>query len=191
MSRPTTELPRLLVLTDRSQLRLGRPLMRTLLECADAGLTHVVLRELDLPDGHRALLAADAAAAGLTVIAAHRALPGAVGVHLPADVPPADDGATLVGRSCHSADEVTRAAGATYATLSPYAPTRSKPGYGPPLPASAYAGHAVPVFALGGITVANAAEARAAGAHGVAVMGEVMRSADPAATVAALLEAVA
>lgn len=188
----TAGLPRLLVLTDRAQLRLGRPLLRTLLECADAGLTHVVLRELDLPDRHRALLAVDAAAAGLTVISSRRPLPVAAGVHLPAAASPVDaGGAALVGRSCHSADDVARASGATYATLSPYAPTRSKPGYGPPLPPSAYAGHAVPVFALGGITPANAAAALAAGAHGVAVMGEVMRSADPAATVAALLEAVA
>lgn len=184
------ELPRLLVLTDRSQLRLGRPLLRTLLECADAGLTHVVLRELDLPDEHRALLAADAAAAGLTVIAAHRPLRGAAGVHLPAGHPGGAPTA-LLGRSCHSADDVAGATDATYATLSPYAPTRSKPGYGPPLPPSAYAGHPVPVFALGGITPDNASAALAAGAHGVAVMGEVMRSADPAATVAALLEAVA
>lgn len=188
----TTGLPRLLLLTDRSQLRLGRPLGRTLRECADAGLTHVVLRELDLPDAHRALVAADAAAAGLTVISAHRPVPDAVGVHLPAAAAPAAAGAaTLVGRSCHSAADVARAADATYATLSPYAPTRSKPGYGPPLPPSAYGGHAVPVFALGGVTAANAPDARAAGAHGVAVMGEVMRSADPAATVAALLEVVA
>ncbi|NYJ02714.1 thiamine-phosphate pyrophosphorylase [Nocardioides thalensis] len=187
-------LPRLLLLTDRSQLRLGRPLVRTLEECAAAGLTHVVVRELDLPDTHRALIAAEAAAVGLTVISAHRPLPGAAGVHLPASAAPTGaggGGGALVGRSCHSADDVTRAVGATYATLSPYAPTRSKPGHGPPLPPSTYAGHAVPVFALGGITAANAADARAAGAHGVAVMGEVMRSPDPAATVAALLEAVA
>jgi thiamine monophosphate synthase len=43
------------------------------------------------------------------------------------------------------------------------------------------------VFALGGITAANAAQARAAGAYGVAVMGAVMRADDPGAVVAALL----
>lgn len=46
------------------------------------------------------------------------------------------------------------------------------------------------MLALGGITVANAAAARNAGAHGVAVMGAVMRAPDPAAVVAALLQEV-
>jgi thiamine-phosphate pyrophosphorylase len=188
----------LLVLTDRSQLRLGRGLLRTLLECRDAGLTHVLLRELDLPDEHRAALVGDLAAAGLAVIAARRPLPAAAGVHLPAQQDPsnpADEAAARElpwGRSCHSAAEVARAAdeGAAWATLSPYGESVSKPGYGPPVPASALAGHDLPVYALGGITPANADDALAAGAHGVAVMGEVMRSADPAATVRALLGAV-
>jgi thiamine-phosphate pyrophosphorylase len=97
-----------------------------------------------------------------------------------------------LGRSCHSREEVRRAAeeGATYATLSPYAVSWSKPGYGPPLPAEAFAGHPIPVLALGGIDPGNAAEAREAGAHGVAVMGAVMRADDPAATVHDLLEAI-
>jgi thiamine-phosphate pyrophosphorylase len=76
---------RLLLLTDRSQLRLGRGLERTVLECLDAGLTHVVLRELDLPDAQRAALAGSLTAAGATVIAAHRPVVGAEGLHLPSD----------------------------------------------------------------------------------------------------------
>lgn len=96
----------------------------------------------------------------------------------------------LVGRSCHDAEGVRRAVaeGLDYVTLSPFAATRSKPGYGPALPEAAYVRHGLPVLALGGITVANATRAIDAGAHGVAVMGEVMRSADPAATVVRLLE---
>lgn len=196
------ELPRVLVLTDRSQLRLGRGLLRTLLECREAGLTHVVLRELDLPDEHRGALAGELVGAGLTVVAARRSLAGAVGVHLAAGQAPAAAAVHLGtcqarvagpwGRSCHSAAEVARAArdGAAWATLSPYGESGSKPGYGPPLDRTAYAGHDLPVYALGGITPGNASEALDAGAHGVAVMGEVMRSPDPAATVAALLEAV-
>ena len=194
-------MPRLLVLTDRSQLRLGRGLLRTLLECRDAGLTHVVLRELDLPDEHRAALTGDLVAAGLTVVAARRPLPGAAGVHLatgqaplPVPLPVPQPGSVPVpwGRSCHSAAEVARAAaeGAAWATLSPYAESASKPEYGPPVPVGAFAGHDLPVYALGGITPANAGDALAAGAHGVAVMGEVMRSENPAATVRALLEVV-
>lgn len=207
-----TALPRLLLLSDRSQLHLGRSLRRTLLECIDAGATHIVLRELDEPDSAREALAAALVEAGATVVAAHRPLPSAVGLHLPAAgcnaasgalVPPSDAaeaGVTgrynFVGRSCHSVDEVRAAAAseAAYVTLSPFAVTTSKPGYGPPLPLHAYADAAatgVPVFALGGVTPDNAADAVRVGAHGVAVMGEVMRAADPAAVVRALLEAIA
>ncbi|KQY56382.1 MULTISPECIES: thiamine phosphate synthase [unclassified Nocardioides] len=217
-----TALPRLILLTDRSQLRLGRGLARTITECVDAGLTHVVVREHDLPAPARhALVGALVGVPGLTVISSRIPDPAAHGLHLPAHAHPAghfptgsnaglwslntrqntceatitprySGGGGLVGRSCHTAAEVRRAAddGADYVTLSPFATTPSKPGYGPPLAAEAYAGHGVPVYALGGITSDNAAGARDAGAHGVAVMGEIMRAGDPAATVARLLEVV-
>ena len=71
------------------------------------------------------------------------------------------------------------------------AATASKPGYGPPLPSAEYAAAAdagIPVYALGGLGRDNAAAALGAGAHGVAVMGAVMRAPDPAAVVADLLE---
>ena len=41
-------LPRLMLLTDRSQLRLGRGLAGTVEECVAAGLRRVVVREHDL-----------------------------------------------------------------------------------------------------------------------------------------------
>lgn len=196
-------LPRLLLLTDRSQLPLGRSLLATLRDCVSAGATTVVVRELDLAEAQRAALAHEVAALGATVISARTLLPGAVGVHLPAldwrgslDAEYAahrvwgdHNSALQHGRSCHSAEEVRRAAGggAAYATLSPYAVTASKPGYGPPLPDGAFGDHGIPVYALGGITPDNVGAAMAAGAHGVAVMGAVMRSADPGGTVARLL----
>jgi thiamine-phosphate pyrophosphorylase len=43
------------------------------------------------------------------------------------------------------------------------------------------------VFALGGVEACAVADLRAAGAHGVAVMGAVMRAADPADVVSRLL----
>lgn len=183
---------RLLLLTDRSQLRLGRALVRTVAECVRAGLTTVVVREHDLaPGARRALLADLAAIEGLTVISSRVPDPAAVAVHLAADQP-VPDGIVRWGRSCHSVAEVRRAAadGASYATLSPYGPTPSKPGYGPPLPGGAFADLPVPTYALGGITPGNATDARAAGAHGVAVMGAVMRAAEPASVVGDLLAAV-
>lgn len=185
-------MPRLLVVTDRSQLHLGRPLLDTVRDCVEAGAEAVVVRELDEPYAARAALVREIAAMGAQAIVARTVMPGASAVHLSSRGPRV---AGRFGRSCHSAAAVKRAAaeGAAYATLSPYARTRSKPGYGPPVARGAYraaARHGIPVYALGGITPANAADAVEAGAHGVAVMGEVMRAADPAAVVAQLLEAI-
>lgn len=214
MTAAAVGLPRLMLLTDRSQLRLGRGLVRTVAECAAAGLSQVVVREHDLdPPARHGLIAALADIDGLTVLSSRISDPAAHGVHLAAGAAVAAGNAALttlptpcpgweatsrqrylVGRSCHSAVEVKRVAGegAAYATLSPYAETPSKPGYGPPLdPVELAEQHEIPVFALGGITRENAARAREAGAYGVAVMGAVMRSADPAAEVAALLAEVA
>ena len=202
-----TALPRLLVLTDRSQLPLGRSLFATMAECAEAGLTHVVLRELDEPLEHRAKLAELLTGLGLNVIAAHTPLPAAVGLHLPASAssntsfvgllalserPDRPTNSVLhLGRSCHSATEVATAAeeGFDYAMLSPYALTESKPGYGPPLGPEGFGDLPLPTYALGGITPDNAAEAVTAGAHGVAVMGAVMRAEAPAEVVRDLLAA--
>lgn len=203
---------RLMVLTDRSQLSLGRGLVRTIAECVSVGLTHVVVRELDESESARAALVAALVDVGATVISARTLLPGAAGVHLASNIstdhraetygdprlashtspmPPDWSAQMSFGRSCHSVAEVGAAAaeGAAYAFLSPYAAGGSKPGR-TPLPAEAFAGHPIPVFALGGVAPANAAAARAAGAHGVAVTGAVMAAPDPARVVRALLEAV-
>jgi len=205
-------IPRLVLLTDRAQLRLGRGLVRTVRECAEAGLGAVVVREHDLtPDARHALLAELATVDGLLVVSSRIPDPAAHAVHLASGQPaPRRTGNPmwplgerysgcraaiwpLESRSCHTRAEVEAAAAEDMAwvTLSPYAASASKPGYGPPLAGDAFAGHALPVLALGGITPANAGEARADGAHGVAVMGAVMRADDPAAVVADLLAAVA
>ena len=185
--------PRLLVLTDRRQLPDGRGLVDTVTRCAEAGATTVVLRELDLCEGERVELA-EALAAHVHVISARTALACAAGVQLASHQPISDARGLLHGRSCHDADDVARAVGegASWVTVSPVAPSPSKPGYGPPLGtdgvrrAVAAAG-GTPVFALGGVEVGMVAGLRAAGAHGVAVMGSVMRAADPAAVVVELL----
>lgn len=97
---------------------------------------------------------------------------------------------------CHDVAEVRAAVGAPvpaeFVTISPVAPTASKPGYGPALGvagvrAAVAAAHGVPVFALGGVTPANAPSFLAAGAHGVAVMGPVLRADEPQAVVATYL----
>ncbi|HTW16677.1 MAG TPA: thiamine phosphate synthase [Nocardioides sp.] len=178
-------------MTDRSQLRLGRSLVRTVRECADAGLEAVVVREHDLePRSRHALVAALAGVGDLSVISSRIPDEAADGVHLAARQAPA---AGWWGRSCHGPDEVRRAAeqGASWVTLSPYAASASKPRRGPALPPDAFAGHPLPVLALAGVEVDNAAAAVGNGAHGVAVMGAVMRSDDPAAVVRALLRELA
>jgi thiamine-phosphate pyrophosphorylase len=191
--------PRVLVLTDRRQLAPGRSMPETVAACVRAGATHVVLRELDLPHEERSALADSLTTIpGLTLIAARSRFRGATGVHLSAAQPSDDAGAALFhGCSCHDESEVRHAVvgGASYGTVSPAAPSESKPGYGPPLGPSgvrrlATSAGSMPVFALGGVTTDNAALFRDAGAHGVAVMGSVMRTESPAALVKDLIAAV-
>jgi thiamine-phosphate pyrophosphorylase len=183
-------LPRLIVLTDRHQIPAGQSLERRLEACVAAGLEAVVVRELDLEPAERDALVTRVAGIVPTVITAHRPHPAAHGVHVSAAQAPRNG---WWGRSCHSRMEVQRAAaeGAAWAMLGPFAASVSKPGYGPPLDPSEFALAPLPVYALGGVDGGNAAAAVAAGAHGVAVMGTVMRSAQPEETIHALLTAIA
>jgi len=200
-------MPRLLVLTDAAMLPAGRDLISTLRAAVEGGARAVVLRERDLPTTARARLADQVHAllspVGGVLLLASAAPPEATspltGLHLRSTDPAPATKPALLGRSTHSANEILHAAaeGCDYLTLSPVAPTRSKPGYGPSLGAVGF-GHVLAqarrvhgplpaVFALGGVDEHNAASFLQAGAHGVAVMGSVMSSPDPARTVAALL----
>jgi len=104
---------------------------------------------------------------------------------------------TLIGMSVHSPDEARALDPETvdYAIAGPFAETASKPGYGPALGVDGLAAivraSPVPVIAIGGIDAANVAHCLAAGAAGIAVMGSVMRAADPAAEMARLVAALA
>ncbi|MFE9184514.1 thiamine phosphate synthase [Micromonospora haikouensis] len=100
----------------------------------------------------------------------------------------------LVGRSCHDAAELARLTTEDYATLSPVYPSRSKPGYGPPLGPRRLGElirfSPVPVLALGGIETPDQVRAcLAAGTAGVAVQGAIMRAEDPTEAAAALTAA--
>jgi thiamine-phosphate pyrophosphorylase len=203
-------LPRLLVLTDRTMLPAGRDLISALRAAVDGGARAVVLRERDLPTPCRARLADQVQAllspVGGILFLASAAPPGVTsslaGLHLRSTDPVPATRPALLGLSTHSAEQVLHAAaaGCDYVTLSPVAPTHSKPGYGPSLGAGGFGsvlaqagrvrGPLPAVFALGGVDEHNAAEFLDAGAHGVAVMGSVMRSPDPGQTVAALLASV-
>lgn len=200
-------IPTLVVITDRAAAaRAGRDVATTVAAALDGGAPAILLRDRELPrpqrrevgerlreltsaSGARLLVSSDVRLAGEV---------GADGVHLTAnDAPlPPDRDMGLVGRSCHDRAEVAAARdeAVTYAFVSPVAVTATKPGYGPALGTAGLrdlvkvAGD-LPLLALGGVTADNAADWRAAGAKGVAVMGGVMTAADPDTAVRGLLAA--
>jgi thiamine-phosphate pyrophosphorylase len=190
-------LPGLLVLTDRHATG-GRPLLDVVRAAVDGGARAVVLREKDLTvDDRRRLADQLRAVVPLLIVASDRDplpvdAPDAVHLSSRAAWPAAATrGPLVVGRSCHDAASLTAAAteGCAYATLSPIHVTATKPGYGPALGVDALRNAPLPVYALGGVEPHLAADAIAAGATGVAVLGAVMRADHPDRVVAALLAA--
>jgi thiamine-phosphate pyrophosphorylase len=194
----------LLVITDRHQARqpleavaaaVGRGEGRWLL-FRDKDLAAPARRDLAL---RLAQIAAEHAfALSVSTDIELAAAVGAVGVHLQAagEVARARErlADAIVGVSAHSLADVAAAAaaGADYVTLSPIFLTESKPGYGPALGTETLrtaAALGIPVLALAGVTAATARACLAAGASGVAVMGEVMRADDPACVVREIVEA--
>lgn len=124
---------------------------------------------------------------------------GADGVHLGADDLAVADARRIapglvIGATCRDRASVLVAAeaGADYAGFGPLFPTGSKAGLPAPLGVAAVreAAGVLPLVAIGGIDAATAAEARAAGAHGVAVIGAIWRQPDPVAAAKELVTAV-
>lgn len=124
---------------------------------------------------------------------------GADGVHLGADDLAVADARRIapglvVGATCRdrAAVRAAAAAGADYAGFGPLLATSSKPGLPAPLGVDAVreAAGVLPLVAIGGLTAATAAQARAAGAHGVAVIGAIWRQPDPVAAAKELVAAV-
>ncbi|TDC37372.1 thiamine phosphate synthase [Micromonospora sp. KC213] len=181
------------VLTDRREAR--KPLAEVVAGAAAGGVRWVVLREKDLPRPERLALAAElrailAEVGGTLVVAGPDPLDGDA-VHLPAAGPYPPPVVGLVGRSCHDEAELARLTTEHYVTLSPVWPTRTKPGYGPPLHPSGLRRlirrSPVPVLALGGIETPEQVSACVeAGAAGVAVLGVIMRADDPTTAATAL-----
>lgn len=122
----------------------------------------------------------------------HRSLPPAIARDVVGD-------RAVLGYSAHDLDELDRAAagGCDFAMLSPVWPTTSKPGLphlGPARAAQMTGVARLPVVWLGGIDVAQAAEAAAVPPPrrpvGVAVRSAVLSAADPEAAARSLLAAV-
>jgi thiamine-phosphate pyrophosphorylase len=197
--------PPLLVITDRRQAR--QPFGELAEEVLAGGCRWLSLREKDLPAAERRVLLGKLVALGRrwnAAVTIHEDVDAAVtigagGVHLPSGGSPQAARARLpgglIGASAHSCGEAAAllSSGADYVTVSPVFLTGSKPGYGPAIGLDSLAETAArvsgPVIALGGITAENAPLCLAVGAHGVAVMGEVMRATDPRAAVEAILAA--
>ncbi|MFG1396858.1 thiamine phosphate synthase [Roseixanthobacter pseudopolyaromaticivorans] len=198
--------PPILLITDRSQARA--PLPEVVAAALEGGCRWISVREKDLPQAEqialaRALLSLAFAFGGRVTL--HGAFDLAVeagvdGVHLPAgsDVGQARSRlgpGALIGLSTHTLAEVAGADARRldYLIASPAFETRSKPGYGPALGEAGLrervAVTSVPVLALGGIEPETIAPCRVAGVAGIAVMGAVMRAADPAHEMRALCRA--
>jgi thiamine-phosphate pyrophosphorylase len=200
--------PPLLLVTDRRQAR--QPLPDVVAAALAAGCRWVSLREKDLPEDEQiALLRVllpiarrNGATLSIHGDAALAKAAGADGVHLPASGDPAASRrllgtGKLIGVSIHTATEAATVdpAVADYAVAGPAFETASKPGYGPEIGRKGLADLArtsrVPLVAIGGLNATRAAEVLAAGVAGIAVMGSIMRAADPARDMKALLATVA
>jgi thiamine-phosphate pyrophosphorylase len=196
--------PPLLLVTDRRQAR--RPLEAVVAAALGAGCRWVSMREKDLPADKQILLARTLlplvhAQNGKLMFHGEASLArdaGIDGVHLPAGCDAAAARALIgpekiLGVSIHTVTEAEQIdpACVDYALAGPAFETPSKPGYGPEIGRKGLIDIAqacrVPVLAIGGINAARIGEVLAGGAAGVAVMGGVMRAADPAQEMRSLL----
>lgn len=186
-----------------------RPFLAALEAALAAGLPGLLLREPLLEDGPFLGLVEEVRACFARTQRAWLALhdrpvlaraTGADAVHLSfRSLRPAELGDTLaglaVGVSTHAGDPPAYWRGATYRVHGPVLATPSKAGLKPPIGfealAEAVRASDVPVLAIGGLGPEHVAAARAAGAHGVAVLRGVLGAPSPAAAVAAYLEAMA
>jgi thiamine-phosphate pyrophosphorylase len=198
--------PPLMLVTDRRQAR--RALGDIVAQALEAGCRWISVREKDLPEDEQVLLVrsllplAHSHGATLTVHASASlaVTAGADGAHLSSRSDLAAARARLgpgklLGVSIHAVTEAETIdpERTNYALAGPAFETESKPGYGPQIGRSGVAEIAraarVPVLAIGGVNAARLGELVSAGAAGVAVMGSVMRAADPAREIGGLIVA--
>ncbi len=205
MSHPLPS-PPLLLITDRRHTDL--PLMDIVAQALAAGCRWIMVREKDLDRAALVVLAAEivavAAPLGARVVINGDidavAEAGAQGAHVQsaAAVMQAREKLgkeALIGISAHHISEAALAAecGADYATISPVFATGSKPGYGPRIGLRGLRKTCravpLPIIALAGVTPGNARACMEAGAAGIATMGGIMRSSDPALVTGEFIDA--
>src|SRR6056297_3654427 len=202
-------LPPLYLITDRQLVRPDQDFFKVLEQLMVAGVRMIQLREKDLPAQQLhamaqrlrtitlryncLLLINDRVDIALAV--------NADGVHLRTHSLPPTVARTLLGRdkligvSTHSDEEIITAAeqDADFATYGPVFYTPSKAGYGAPKGLSelqdACSASALPVYALGGITVTNTPAVMTTGTHGVAVISSLMAATNPTSACQKLINA--
>lgn len=213
------ELNRLYLITDRNQTN-GRPLVDVVKSALDGGVRFIQLREKDLSGKEffclakelreltskysAKLLINDRVDVALAV--------GADGVHLGRQSMTAQDvrravetfsplaprsSPLIVGVSTHSLEEALQAEsdGADFITFGPVYFTPSKAAYGEPVGIGklkeVMKAVNIPIFALGGITIANTEDIMKAGAYGVAMISAVMAANDAKKAVEELIMKIA
>ena len=193
--------PLLCYITDRRRVS-GEDVLAMIERAIAAGVDLVQIREKDLPT--RALAALVEAVVERARGTATRILvndrldvalaAGADGVHLPAKGLPTVEvrrqyPGLLIGASCHNLEELRRAeeGGADFAVFGPVFKPLSKESAAAPLGVEKLAEAArvvgIPVLALGGVTLENAADCLRASAAGVAAITLFQASKDLSKTV--------
>lgn len=200
---------RLYMITDRKR-SAPRSLQSVVRSACEAGVRVIQLREKDLSieelEEHTARLL-EITAEHDTLLIVNRGAPitatedvflaastGAQGFHFPDDAPHPSElrkrfPDLVIGVSTHSAERAVMAAsdGADFVTFGPVFHTSSRTGSAAPRGLDALREvctiTSIPVYAVGGVTPGNAAACRAAGAHGVAVVGAIMEARDVPAVV--------
>jgi len=173
---------------------------------AGSGADRIQIREKDLParrvlDLVRRAVASQAAPVFVNGRVDVALCGGARGVHLPASGIPVEEVRRLwgdrleMGVSTHGLEEARRAerSGADYILFGPVFDTESKRRYGAPQGtdrlARVAASVGIPVYAVGGITAANAGGLAGTGIAGVAMISAIVGAADMSRAVEDLREA--
>ena len=184
------------LITDRRR-SLGRPVEEIVAAAVAGGVGWVQIREKDLPARALSDLVREVLArAGRARVFVNDRLDvalatGCHGIHLGASTLPVAEvrriaPSLLIGYSAHGRDEALAAErdGASFVTFSPIYETRSKGVSAGAAPqgtgklAAVCRALRIPVYALGGITLARAPEALRAGAAGLAVVSAITEAAD-------------